>query len=71
VPFIAFDIAHRHAVEAALRDWSRTLPRQPGQIGGPIISTVEAPQIGTTVRLMVDTGFVDFLKTRDIPFQKD
>ena len=71
MPFIAFNIDHRHAVNAAHIEWSHTLPRQPGQIGGPITSTVEAPQIGSTVRLMVNPEFVAFLRTKDIPFREE
>jgi hypothetical protein len=71
VPFIAFDIDHRRTVEAAHLYWSRSLPRRPGEISGWITSTVEAPQIGTTVRLMVDSEFVVFLRTKAIPFGEE
>ncbi len=69
VPFISFDIDYKHAIETAQVDWSRTLPTRPGQIGGAITSTVEAVQIGATVRLMVNSDFVAFLGTKGIPFQ--
>lgn len=72
VPFIQFDLAYRQAVEAAHLDWSRKLPRRPGQISGPMTSTVEAPQFGTTVRLLVDPLFVAFLKgSSSVPFQEE
>lgn len=71
MPFITFDVGYRRAVEAALADWAQTLPRSLGQIGGPVISTVEAPQTGTTIRLLVEPDFVDFLRIGgSVPFQK-
>jgi hypothetical protein len=70
--FIAFDIDHKHAVNTTHIEWARTLPREPGQIGGPINTTIEAPQIGTTVRLMVNPQFAAFLRANSsIPFREE
>lgn len=65
MPIIAFEFDYKHAVEAAELDWMTASASAPA-----IVSMVEAPQIGTTVRRLVNSGFAEFLKTRGIPFQE-
>jgi hypothetical protein len=73
----------RRDVIEAHRVWARDLPREPGQIGGSIVSLVEGPPVYTPgeittysdfepVRFLgVDPRFVEFLKARNIPFQEN
>ena len=62
MPWISFDAQDRPAVEAACVEWLSTLARQPGQLGSELCSAVEAPRLGTRVRVAVDSRFVAFLR---------
>lgn len=72
----------RREIEELHREWAATLPRKPGQIGGPIVTLVEGPPVYTPGEvtahsdfeliefLHVDPRFLDFLRERGVPFQE-
>ena len=62
MPWISFDAQDGPAIEAACVEWQSMLPRRPGQLGSELCSTVEAPRLGTQVRVAVDPRFVAFLR---------
>jgi hypothetical protein len=68
MPSISFDASYKRDVIEAHRVWQSGLPRRPGQLGATIASFVEAPQMGSTVTLIVEDGFVETLKASPIPF---
>lgn len=49
------------------RLWAANLPRDPGQLGGPITSSVEGP---SGVFSLLTQEFIDFLRNRKFPFQE-
>lgn len=83
MPNIQVPAERKREIIEAHRLWSRELPRDAGQVGGPITSLVEGPPVHapgeiTTysdfepVRfLSVDPGFINFLETKGIPFQQN
>jgi hypothetical protein len=82
MPNIQIDRSRRLAVLEAHRLWARSLPREPGQIGGTISDLVEGPPVYTPGEIMpysdfdpirfvgVHPSFVDFLRMQGIPFQE-
>jgi hypothetical protein len=67
---IRFDIDRKHEIMEAQRDWPRELPRDEGQIGGPITPWLEGPPIGNTLNFFVNPDFVAYLRRKGIPFEE-
>jgi hypothetical protein len=70
MPWIEIDPADKRRVLEEYRVWTRDLPRQPGQIGSAISTSVEAPTMGGTVRLQLDRRFLPRLAERGIAFRE-
>lgn len=69
---IMIDPEYLRALENAHLEWQRSLPKQPGQIGGTTVMLVR----GTSSDLskisypQADPRFIEFLKTTNIPFEE-
>jgi hypothetical protein len=83
VPNIQVSAGRQREIEEAHRAWARTLPRQPGQIGGPTTALVIGPPIIKSLTISaysdfddvrfrgVAQGFVDYLKQHGIAFEEN
>lgn len=69
MPWIKYDSSRKRELDEAERSWASRLPKKMGQIGGAMISRVDAPQIGNTGRCLIAPEFLEFLRREGFPFE--
>jgi len=69
--WIQFDASFGQQIEKRYRFWGASQPRQPGQIGSAMLSSVEAgPDPDNIVDMQLPDAFVDELEGSGIPFKR-